>query len=66
VNGRIEKIVSDKGFGFIETDETDASVFFHATGVRDYEFDNLRKGDSVVFDLTRTPKGLRAENVVRV
>ena len=46
--GTIKKLVQDKGFGFIATnDGTD--VFFHHTTVADKGFDNLEVGQSVEF-----------------
>jgi CspA family cold shock protein len=59
--GTIKKVVSDKGFGFIETDGDD--VFFHCSVVQDGVFDQLQVGQKVEFTIGRGPKGPRAENV---
>lgn len=59
--GVIKKLVSDKGFGFIEGDPDDA--FFHHSAVEGTTFDQLREGQVVEYDMGRGPKGPRAENV---
>jgi CspA family cold shock protein len=59
--GTIKKVVSDKGFGFIETDGDD--VFFHCSVVEDGVFEQLQVGQKVEFTIGRGPKGPRAENV---
>ena len=59
--GTIKKIVSDKGFGFIEGSQKD--VFFHASAVVNAGFDALSEGDVVSFDIKQGDKGPRAENV---
>ncbi|MEM7165501.1 MAG: cold shock domain-containing protein [Planctomycetota bacterium] len=59
--GTIKKLVSDKGFGFIQSDGQD--VFFHSSALANASFDDLREGDSVEFTMGDGPKGPRAENV---
>lgn len=58
--GTIKKL-TDKGFGFIATDEGD--VFFHMSALQDVQFDELNEGQSVTFEIGQGPKGPRAENV---
>ena len=59
--GRIKKLVSDKGFGFIAGDGED--MFFHHSSVEGTNFDELQEGQTVEFEVGRGPKGMRAENV---
>jgi len=59
--GTIKKLVSDKGFGFI--DAGGKELFFHQSSVEGASFDDLREGDSVEFTEGEGPKGPRAENV---
>jgi CspA family cold shock protein len=59
--GKIKKLVADKGFGFIQTEGDD--VFFHCSVVTDGAFDQLHEGQQVEFTIGRGPKGPRAENV---
>ncbi len=57
--------VQDKGFGFISPVEGDKDVFFHASALVDIEFDDLKEGDMVTFDVEEGPKGPAATNVRR-
>lgn len=59
--GTIRKLITDKGFGFIEGEKGD--LFFHHSSVEGSKFEELREGQSVEFDEGRGPKGPRAENV---
>ncbi len=59
-NGTIKKVVSDRGFGFIATDDG-TEYFFHRDGVAN--FDALQGGEKVTFDVQSSPKGPRANNV---
>ncbi len=59
--GTIKKIVSGKGFGFIEGEN--GELFFHSSAVENASFDELREGQSVEFTEGQGPKGPRADNV---
>ena len=59
--GTIKKLVSDKGFGFIEGDR--GELFFHHTAVEGISFEELREGQTVEYTEGRGPKGPRAEGV---
>ena len=59
-NGTIKKLVSDRGFGFIAA-EDGKEYFFHRDGVEN--FDSLRGGESVSFEVEASPKGPRAKQV---
>jgi cold shock protein len=59
--GTIRKLITDKGFGFIEGEKGD--LFFHHSSVEGTTFEELREGQTVEFDEGRGPKGPRAENV---
>jgi CspA family cold shock protein len=48
--GTIKKLVSDKGFGFIQTEDGN-DVFFHHSAVADKQFDNLSEGQRVEYQL---------------
>lgn len=54
------KNTSDKGFGFIETSNGD--LFFHRSQYNG-QFDDLQRGQSVLFDIGEGKKGPCAENV---
>ena len=59
--GTIRKLISDKGFGFIEGERGD--LFFHHSAVEGSAFESLREGQTVEYTEGRGPKGPRAENV---
>jgi len=55
--GTIKKIVADRGFGFIAS-EDGKEYFFHRSAIDN--FDSLRGGERVSFDTEPSPKGPRA------
>lgn len=59
--GTIKKLVSDKGFGFIEGER--GELFFHHTSVEGESFESLREGQAVEYSEGSGPKGPRAESV---
>ncbi|HIM16911.1 MAG TPA: cold shock domain-containing protein [Dehalococcoidia bacterium] len=59
--GTIKKLVTDKGFGFIDGDRKE--LFFHQSSVEGTSFDELREGQAVEYTEGQGPKGPRAENV---
>jgi CspA family cold shock protein len=62
--GRIKKIVKDKGFGFIVPDDGSDEVFFHRSRLAPkVEFDDLREGDEVEFQVTKGEKGPQANGL---
>ena len=62
MKGQIKRIIGDRGFGFIVADDG-KEVFFHHTALKDVEFESLKEGSNVEFDLEQGPKGPRASNV---
>ena len=60
--GKIKKLVSDRGFGFI-SDTDGRELFFHQSSVVDAKFTDLTEGMDVTFEVEKTPKGPRAINV---
>lgn len=59
--GRIKRLVTDRGFGFVEGDRDD--IFFHHSEVQGVSFDELREGQTLEYEIGRGPKGPRAEKV---
>jgi CspA family cold shock protein len=59
--GKIKKLISDKGFGFIAGDGND--LFFHHSAVEGTPFESLQEGQTVEFTVGQGQKGPRAENV---
>ena len=63
-NGVIARL-TDKGFGFITREGEDKDLFFHSNNLVDVEYNDLREGDTLSFDVEEGPKGLNAVNVKR-
>ncbi len=59
--GTIKK-VTQKGFGFIDT-ESGQDLFFHSSNLEGVTFDQLYEGQRVSFTEGHGEKGPRAENV---
>jgi CspA family cold shock protein len=62
MNGKISRLMTDKGFGFILGDDGQ-EYFVHRSAIRGEIFEQLREGQAVTFDAGRGDKGPRAENV---
>jgi CspA family cold shock protein len=60
--GKIKKVVSERGFGFI-SDTDGREVFFHQSGLVDAQFSALKGEEKVEFEIENSPKGPRAVNV---
>jgi len=61
-NGKIKKVVVERGFGFI-SDTDGREIFFHRSGLKEGQFDSLKEEQKVEFDVENSPKGPRAINV---
>lgn len=66
MQGIIKKIVVDKNFGFISLKEGGKDVFFHKEKLVGVNFEDLREGDTVSFEIEETEKGPAAINVEKV
>ncbi len=62
MNGRVKRVITDKGFGFLLGDDN-VERFFHHSQVRNATWDTVREGTRVTFDPDQGPKGDRAKNV---
>ncbi len=56
------KRLTDRGFGFIETGDN-KDMFFHMSNLEGVEWDDLREGQKVTYEVGEGPKGPRAERV---
>lgn len=59
--GTITKLVSDRGFGFIQGER--GEIFFHHSALESGAFETLHEGQRVSYSEGRGPKGPRAETV---
>ena len=64
--GKVKWFNDAKGYGFIIQDSGGEDVFVHHSGITMEGFRTLAEGDAVQFDLVDSPKGPKAENVMRV
>ena len=62
VNGTVKWFNSEKGFGFIQTEEG-TDVFVHFSAIIADGRRNLVEGQRVTFDTEKTDRGLQATNV---
>ncbi len=53
--GTIKRLISDRGFGFIETEEGD--LFFHVSAVQETDFEQLHEGLRVEYEKGTGPQG---------
>jgi CspA family cold shock protein len=66
IQGTIEKIITERGFGFIRASDG-RQIFFHRSALSAGEvFDNLRVGLAVEFDVQADAKGPRAAKLTVV
>jgi cold shock protein len=64
--GTIKRLVSDRGFGFIAQEGSDKDLFFHSNELQGVEFNDLKEGDKVEFEVSESPKGPNATQVKKV
>lgn len=62
--GTVKWFNDDKGFGFIAVDDDSNDAFVHVSALTDAA--SLGEGQRVDFEVSESPKGLRANNVVVV
>jgi CspA family cold shock protein len=55
--------LTDRGFGFIAQEGVEKDLFFHANEVVGTDFNSLREGDKVSFEVAEGQKGPNATNV---
>ena len=59
--GTIRRLVTDRGYGFIQTEEGD--LFFHRNDLIGVAYETLTEGQQVEFEVTPTSRGSAAANV---
>lgn len=65
ITGTVKWFSQEKGYGFIKQ-ENGPDVFVHHTAIQSPGFRTLNEGERVEFDVIEEPKGLKAQNVVRL
>lgn len=59
--GKIKKLVSDRGFGFVEGDREE--LFFHHSELQGVTMEELQEGQMLVYEVGQGKKGPCATNV---
>jgi CspA family cold shock protein len=62
MTGKVKWFNSEKGYGFITTDEG-ADVFAHFSQIQKDGFKSLEEGEAVSFDIADGDKGPQAVNI---
>lgn len=62
--GTVKWFNNAKGYGFIQRSAGD-DVFVHHSAIQAEGFKSLNEGETVEFTVTKGPKGLQAENVIK-
>ncbi len=57
--------LTDRGFGFIKREGQEKDLFFHSKELVNVQYDELREGDRVTFEVADSPKGPNAVKVSR-
>ena len=63
--GIVKWFNNEKGYGFVSRD-SGGDVFVHQSAIQAEGFRSLAEGDKIEFEVEHGPKGLRAQNVVKV
>ena len=63
--GTVKWFNIEKGYGFISR-ALGEDVFVHHSAIQAEGFKSLNEGDRLEFDVVRGPKGLQAQNVVKL
>ncbi len=63
--GHVKWFNEKKGFGFI-INETGEDIFVHYKDIQGTGFKTLHENDSVTYIIGRGPKGLKAQDVMRI
>jgi CspA family cold shock protein len=66
VQGTVKWFNNAKGFGFITREEGDDDVFVHFRSIQGDGYRTLNEGQNVEFNLVEGPKGLQAEDVLKL
>ncbi len=60
--GTLRRLIADRGFGFIRT-ERGEDLYFHRNELQGMEYDSLREGQQVEFEVAQGPDGSCAVKV---
>ncbi len=55
-NGTVRRLITERGFGFIQTVEG-KDLFFHRSELQNVDYDSLREGQQVEFEVAQGRDG---------
>lgn len=55
--------LTDRGFGFVTQEGAEKELFFHSNELKNVQFNELREGDELTYEVADGPKGPNAVNV---
>jgi CspA family cold shock protein len=64
--GKVKWFNPEKGYGFITPDDGSEDLFLHYSAIQGGGFKTVNEGDKVSYEAAKGPKGLQAQNVVKV
>jgi CspA family cold shock protein len=64
--GVIKRLMSDRGFGFIQVEGGTEDLFFHNSSVEGIPFDSMSEGQAVEFEEEPDPRDPRRRRAVHV
>jgi CspA family cold shock protein len=64
--GTVKWFSDQKSYGFIALEDGSQDVFVHHSAIQGDNFKSLQEGQLVEFEVTSSPKGPQATNVVKV
>ena len=63
MRGVVDYFNDDKGYGFIKVEGQEKDLFFHSNELQEANFDDLKEGQAVTFEVADGQKGPNAVNV---
>lgn len=67
MKGKVKWFNDAKGFGFITPDDSNGEdIFVHFSGIKGQGFKSLAEGDAVEFEVVKSDKGPKADQVVKL
>jgi cold shock protein len=64
--GIVKWFNEQRGYGFLTRDNGGADVFVHYSAIQGKGFKTLEEGQEVEFEVAQGPKGLQAQEVVKL